>query len=193
MPWFFLSDIKCGVHKVHVLLVQFFPQQLHSFAEPLEVDNFPFPQELNNIVHIRIVGKPQDIVVGHPSFLLRSQILHEVCHGIALDLHGGSSPGESGSGGGIDTGGVIHEVGGKGGILNLVILQIPCQLMNNCTDHFQMTQLLRADICQQTFQFTEGYSLLCFDFCIQRSQSSEDTIPSWGARTRHWRSSDLYR
>ena len=70
MPWFFLSDIKCGVHKVHVLLVQFFPQQLHSFTEPLEVDNFPFPQELNNIVHIRIVGKPQDIVIGHPSFLL---------------------------------------------------------------------------------------------------------------------------
>ena len=32
------------------------------FAEALEVDDFPLAQELNHIVHIRIVTQPQNIV-----------------------------------------------------------------------------------------------------------------------------------
>ena len=51
-------DIKCGIHEVYVFLIQLFPQQLHCFAKSLEVDNFPFPKELDHIVDIRIVGKP---------------------------------------------------------------------------------------------------------------------------------------
>ena len=68
------SDIKSGVHIVYVLLVQLFPEQLHCLAEPLEVNNFPFPEELDHIVHIRIVGQPQNIVIGNPSLLLWERI-----------------------------------------------------------------------------------------------------------------------
>ena len=59
---------------IHILLVQFFPQQLHGFAEPLEVNDLPFPEEFDHIVHIRIIGQTQDIIVGHPCFLLWERI-----------------------------------------------------------------------------------------------------------------------
>lgn len=37
-----------------------------------EVDNFPFPKELNRLAHIRIIRRqPQDIVVGHSCLLLQ--------------------------------------------------------------------------------------------------------------------------
>ena len=62
-------NIKCRVHKVNIFLVQLFPQQLHGFTEPLEVYDLPLPQEFYDIVHIRIVRKPQDVVIGHAGLL----------------------------------------------------------------------------------------------------------------------------
>ena len=47
--------INGRVHKVYIFLVQFLPQQLHSLTEALEVDYLTLPQELDHIVHIRIV------------------------------------------------------------------------------------------------------------------------------------------
>lgn len=67
--YFAILHIHCGIHIVHIFLIQLFPQQLHSFAKPLEMNNLPFPKELDHIIHIRIVAKPQDIVIGHPRFL----------------------------------------------------------------------------------------------------------------------------
>ena len=40
------------------------------FAETLEVDDFPLPQESNGIPHIWIIGKAKDIIVRHTGFLL---------------------------------------------------------------------------------------------------------------------------
>ena len=62
-------DIKCRVHKIHILLIQFFTQQLHGFAEALEVDDLPFPQEFDHIVDIRIIGQPQNVIVSYAGFL----------------------------------------------------------------------------------------------------------------------------
>ena len=73
---------------------------------------------------------------------LGTQILCKIRDGIALDLHGCGAPGEAGGGGGIDPGGVVHKIGGEGGILDLGILQIPGQLVDNGTDHLQMAQFL---------------------------------------------------
>ena len=69
MVLFRFSHIKGRIHKVHILLVQLLPQQLHRLTEALEVNNFPFPQELDHVVHIRIVGKPQNVVIGNPCLL----------------------------------------------------------------------------------------------------------------------------
>ena len=48
--------VKSRIHVIHIPLVQFFPQQFNSFTESLEVDDFPLPQELNDIIDIRIVA-----------------------------------------------------------------------------------------------------------------------------------------
>ena len=46
-----------------------FPEQLGRFSEALEVDDLPFPQELDHVVHVRVVRQPQDVVIGYPCFL----------------------------------------------------------------------------------------------------------------------------
>lgn len=62
--------IHCGIHIVHILLIQLFAQQLYGFAEPLEMHDLPFPQELDHIIHIRVVAEPKNVVIGDPRFLL---------------------------------------------------------------------------------------------------------------------------
>ena len=70
MPALFALHINCRIHKVYILPIQFLPQEFHGLAEPLEVDDFPLPEEANDIVDIRIVTDAQDVVIGHPCFLL---------------------------------------------------------------------------------------------------------------------------
>lgn len=65
-----ILDIEGRIHEVDILLVQFFTQQLHGFAEALEVNDLPFPQEFNDIINVRIIGQTQDIVIGDAGFLL---------------------------------------------------------------------------------------------------------------------------
>ena len=74
------------------------------FAEALEVDDFPSPEELDDVVDIRVVGKTQDVVVGDPCLLLGSQVFSKVCNQVSLDRHAGGAPGEAAGGGGIDSG-----------------------------------------------------------------------------------------
>ncbi len=62
--------IHCRVHIVHVFLIQLLSQQLHRFAEPLEMDNLPFPQELDHIIDIRVIAEAKNVIIGDPRFLL---------------------------------------------------------------------------------------------------------------------------
>ena len=43
---------------------------MYCFAEPLEVDDLPLPEELNDIVDIGIIGKTEDVVIGNTGLLL---------------------------------------------------------------------------------------------------------------------------
>ena len=49
------------------------------FAEPLEVHDLPLPQEADNIIYVRIVGKTQDVVIGKAGLLL-------CCNGVRATL-----------------------------------------------------------------------------------------------------------
>jgi hypothetical protein len=62
--------VKSWIHAIDILLIQALSEKLHGFAKTLEVDNLPLPQEFDNIVHIWVVTKTQDIVIGDPGFLL---------------------------------------------------------------------------------------------------------------------------
>ena len=63
-------QIDSGIHAVDIALVELPPQQLDGLAKPLEVDDLPLPEEFDDIIHIRVIGKPQDVVIGHASLLL---------------------------------------------------------------------------------------------------------------------------
>ena len=67
----FSLHIKGRVGGVDIALIQLFPKQLGRFSEALEMDDLPLPQELDHVVHIRVIGQPQDVVVRYPCFLLR--------------------------------------------------------------------------------------------------------------------------
>lgn len=63
-------QIDSGIHAVDIPLVQLPPEHFHGFSESLEMDDLPLPEELDDIVHIRIIAEPQNVVVGDPRLLL---------------------------------------------------------------------------------------------------------------------------
>ena len=62
--------VKAGVHKVEILLVHPFLGKAQTLAETLEVDDLPLPQELDDVVHIRVIAEPENVVVGYSCLLL---------------------------------------------------------------------------------------------------------------------------
>ena len=66
----FLPLVEGGVGEVDVFLIHPLFGQLDGLAEPLEVDDFPLPQEADHVVDIRVVGQAEDVVVGEAGFLL---------------------------------------------------------------------------------------------------------------------------
>ena len=66
------------------------------------MDDFPFPQEPDGVVDVRVVAEPQNVVVGGPGLLLGGHVLRQVRHGIALHRQRRRRKGESGGRGRID-------------------------------------------------------------------------------------------
>ncbi len=53
-------------------LITYFEKATSSpirFTESLKVNDFPFPQEFDHIIYIRIIGEPQNIFIGDTGFL----------------------------------------------------------------------------------------------------------------------------
>ena len=55
-----LSSGKGWIGKIHVGRIQLFRSFVQRLTESLEMHNFPLPEKADHIVHIRIVGKPED-------------------------------------------------------------------------------------------------------------------------------------
>ena len=125
-----------------------FPSCTLCFAEALEMNDFPGPQEFDDIIDVRIVAETQNVVVGDTCFLLRSQIFCQVGDQVALDLHGGGGPGGAGGELRIDAGSMIHKVGVKAGSFDLLLAEIAGQLIDDGSHHLQVSQLLSTDIGQ---------------------------------------------
>ena len=66
---FFVLDVDGRIHEINILLVQLLTQQLHCFAEALEMNDFPLTKEADYIVHIGIIGQSQNVIVGCSGFL----------------------------------------------------------------------------------------------------------------------------
>ena len=140
--------VKGGVGVIGVLLVQLFPDLGQRVAKSLEVYDLPLPEKTDHIGDVGIVScQTENVVVSDPGLLLGGKVLSQVTDRIALDGHRGCGPGKTGGGGGIDAGGVVHKVGGEGGVgLDLIVGEAAGQLMDDGGYHFQMAQFFRPYI-----------------------------------------------
>lgn len=57
------------IHVVDVLLAQLLLGQTEPFAEALEVDNLPGPEEPDSVGDVRIVTEAENVIVGNASLL----------------------------------------------------------------------------------------------------------------------------
>ena len=136
--------IEGRVDEVEILLVHLLLGQAQALAEALEMHDLPGPQELDDIIDVRVVGQAQDVVIGDPGLLLGGQVLCQVGDQVALDGHGRRVPRGAGGGGGIHTGGVIHEIRLVSRLLDLLRRHVPGQLVDDGADDLQVSQLLGA-------------------------------------------------
>ena len=66
----FLSLVEAGIDEVEVFLVHPVLGKPQPLAEALEVDHLPGPEEPDHIIHVRVVGEPENVVVGNAGLLL---------------------------------------------------------------------------------------------------------------------------
>ena len=62
--------IEGRIDEVEILLVHLLLGQAQALAEALEMHDLPGPQELDDVVDVRVVGQAQDVVIGDPGLLL---------------------------------------------------------------------------------------------------------------------------
>ncbi len=110
------------------------------FAEPLEVDHFPCSEELDGIPYIGVVGETQDVVIGHASFLLSTQVFVQVRDGVACNRKRRRVKGHTGSRCGIHRSSVIHKVILEPSRFDLFRRHVPGKLVHNGAHHFQVSQ-----------------------------------------------------
>ena len=121
--------------------------------------NLTGTQELDDVIDIRVIGKTENVVIRYAGLLFCCKVLSQIGDGIAGDLHCCGGPGVAGGKLREYTGGVVHEVRVKPGGSDLLLGQISGQLMDQCTYYFQMSQLLCADIGQQTLELGIGHGV----------------------------------
>ena len=115
-----------------------------AVAEALIVHDLALAEIFYGISYVGIVAEAEDVVVGDSCLLLGGQILMEVGDDVPLDSHVLHVEGYPRGGDGIDPRGVIHEVGGEGGILDLLLRKVAGELVEDGGDHLQMGQLFGA-------------------------------------------------
>lgn len=74
------GGVEGGVGEVDVFGVHFLLAQAQALAETLEVDDLPLPQKADDVVHVRVVGQAEDVVIGQAGLLL-------CCNHIRTTLH----------------------------------------------------------------------------------------------------------
>ena len=65
-----MSLVEAGVDIVDIFFVQPLSCEAKPLAETLKMDDLSCTQEFDDVAYVRVVGKAQDIVIGHARFLL---------------------------------------------------------------------------------------------------------------------------
>lgn len=144
----FLSTVlvKCRIAGVKIPGVQIVLCYAQSFAESLKMNDFPFSQEFYRITYIRIVSKPENIVVGCTCLLLCCHVLSKVSYYIAFALKICRCKGNSRCCNRIYRSSVVYEIGVKAAFLNLFYCQVSCKLVKYCRNHLNVSKFFCACI-----------------------------------------------
>ena len=74
--------IKRRIGRIEILLIHLLNSAAKPLIEALIMDYFPLPQELYDVVYVRIVAEPQDVVIGRARLLLWGDFVRTTLHNI---------------------------------------------------------------------------------------------------------------
>ena len=112
------------------------------FSEALVMHDLAFAKELYGVSDVGVINEAEEVIVGHSRLLLGGEILVKIGKNVALNADILGIKGNACGGHGIDPRGVIHEVGGEGGILDLLLGEASGELVEDGADHLQVRELL---------------------------------------------------
>ena len=69
-----------SLHEKIMLLIQVITSDFQSFAEPLEVDDFPLPQEAERGEDFGVIGHVNEVFVGGAGFLFCCTFVSVTCY-----------------------------------------------------------------------------------------------------------------
>ena len=163
------------------VLTEFFFSKAEPFTEALEMDNFTGPQESDGVRYIRVVTQTKNVVIGYPGFLLCCQVFCKIGDHIAFYADAGGVPGGTRCSGGVDTGGVVSEIGSKTAFPDLILCQVPSQLVNDGAHHFKVSKFFCTDIGKKPLQFRIGHGVTlaqiaqrCSQFAVRAAILADD-------------------
>ena len=71
--------VKGGIGKIDVLGVHLVLAQPQTLAEALEVDDLTLPEEADDVVHVGVVGQPENVVIGLSGLLFCCDLVRTTC------------------------------------------------------------------------------------------------------------------
>ena len=71
--------VKGRVGEVDVFVVHLVLAQAQTLAEALEVDDLTLPEEADDVVHVGVVGQPENVVIGLSGLLFCCDLVRTTC------------------------------------------------------------------------------------------------------------------
>lgn len=118
---------------------------IQKLAKALEMDDLTLTQEFHHFIHVRIIRKSENIVIGSSGFLFSSQILHKISNRITLGLDIGSSKRYTGGICRINSIGMVYIIIAFAITIKALSAFAICELTYNTTDDLEMGKLFTAD------------------------------------------------
>lgn len=159
MPFILLSLIKTRVISVEVLVVEVILNDTECIAEALEVDDLALAQEADRVGDVVIVAEAQDIVVGFSRLLLCCEVLRQVGDRVAGRLEGVCVPRHAACRDGIESGGMVDEIGVEAACLDLLGREVAGELIHDRADHLHMRELLGTDVGEDADRLVIGHTV----------------------------------
>ena len=98
------------------------------------------------LTNIGVINKTKNVVIGHAGFLLCCKVFVEIAEKVALGADIFHIEGDARGGNGVDTCGVVNEIGIKSRCLDLFTGHSLSELIKYRTDHFHVGKFFRTNI-----------------------------------------------